>query len=135
MVEVTNAPILEGHTFPDKEIVLMRIVEEANLLFGVMGYRWMQGVSMVILSMLLLIMVPQHLRCLNHSRVTIITDEQKGLIEAMSDILLHAVNFFCSYHQRKNFIQHMKGGKGEYSCHLFYNRLLGCGRVETITKH
>jgi hypothetical protein len=30
-------------------------------LFGLMGFRWMQGVSMVILSMLLLIMVPQHL--------------------------------------------------------------------------
>ncbi len=29
----------------------------------------------------------------------------------------------------------MKGGKGEYSCHWFYNLLLGCGRVETITKH
>ncbi len=34
MVEVTNAPLLEGHTFPDKEIALMRIVEEANL-YGV----------------------------------------------------------------------------------------------------
>ena len=53
----------------------------------------------------------------------------------MSDILPHAVNFFCSYHRRKNIIQHVKGGKGEYSCHWFYNLLLGCGRVETITKH
>jgi hypothetical protein len=34
MVEMTNAPLLEGHTFPDKEVVLMRIVEEANL-YGV----------------------------------------------------------------------------------------------------
>jgi hypothetical protein len=34
LAEVTNAPLLEGHTFPDKEIVLMRIVEEANL-YGV----------------------------------------------------------------------------------------------------
>ncbi len=32
-------------------------------------------------------------------------------------------------------IQHVKGGKGEYSCHWFYNLLLGCGRVKTITKH
>jgi hypothetical protein len=31
---VTNAPLLEGHTFPDKDIVLMRIMEEANL-YGV----------------------------------------------------------------------------------------------------
>jgi hypothetical protein len=34
MVEVTDAPLLEGHTFSDKEIVLMKIVEEANL-YGV----------------------------------------------------------------------------------------------------
>jgi hypothetical protein len=34
MVEVTNAPLLEGHTFPDKEIVLLWIVEESNL-YGV----------------------------------------------------------------------------------------------------
>ncbi len=53
----------------------------------------------------------------------------------MSDILPHVVNFFCSYHRRKNILQHVKGGKGEYSCHWFYNLLLGCGRVETITKH
>ncbi len=31
---MTNAPLLEGHTFPDKDIVLMRIMEEANL-YGV----------------------------------------------------------------------------------------------------
>ncbi len=29
-----DAPLLEGHTFPDKEILLMRIAEEANL-YGV----------------------------------------------------------------------------------------------------
>jgi hypothetical protein len=57
------------------------------------------------------------------------------LIEAMSDILPQATNFFCSYHWRKNILQHVKGGKGEYSCHWSYNLLLGCGRVETITKH
>jgi hypothetical protein len=34
MVEVADAQLLEGHTFSDKEIVLMRIVEEANL-YGV----------------------------------------------------------------------------------------------------
>jgi hypothetical protein len=34
MVEVTNAPLVDGHTFPDKEMVLMRIMEEANL-YGV----------------------------------------------------------------------------------------------------
>jgi hypothetical protein len=34
MVNVSGNPLLEGHTFPDKETLLMRVVEEANL-FGV----------------------------------------------------------------------------------------------------
>ena len=34
MGEVYNKPLLQGHTFPTKEIVLMRIAKEANL-FGV----------------------------------------------------------------------------------------------------
>jgi hypothetical protein len=38
---------LEGHTFPDKETLFMRVAEEANLygvwikIFAVMGYRLM----------------------------------------------------------------------------------------------
>jgi hypothetical protein len=34
MTEVAEFALLEGHTFPDKETVLMRIGEEANL-YGV----------------------------------------------------------------------------------------------------
>jgi hypothetical protein len=34
MVNVSNSPLLEGHTFPDKETLLMRVAEEANL-YGV----------------------------------------------------------------------------------------------------
>jgi hypothetical protein len=34
MVTVSGNPLLEGHTFPDKETLLMRVAEEANL-FGV----------------------------------------------------------------------------------------------------
>jgi hypothetical protein len=33
-VTVSGNPLLEGHTFPDKETLLMRVAEEANL-FGV----------------------------------------------------------------------------------------------------
>ena len=32
MVTVSSSPLLEGHTFPDKETLLMRVAEEANLL-------------------------------------------------------------------------------------------------------
>jgi hypothetical protein len=46
MVEVTDAPLLEGHTFPDKEIVLMRIMEEANL-YGVwVKIIWSDGLQL-----------------------------------------------------------------------------------------
>ncbi len=34
MVTVSSSPLLEGHTFPDKETLLMRVAEEAHL-FGV----------------------------------------------------------------------------------------------------
>jgi hypothetical protein len=34
MVTVSSSPLLEGHTFPNKETLLMRVAEEANL-FGV----------------------------------------------------------------------------------------------------
>ena len=33
MVTVSSSPLLEGHTFPNKETLLMRVAEEANL-FG-----------------------------------------------------------------------------------------------------
>ena len=73
--------------------------------------------------------------CLNDPKVTIITDQQKGSIEAMRQVLPNAVNFFCSYHRTKNIKEQVKGGVGEYSCHWYYNLLLGCGRIETINKH
>jgi hypothetical protein len=34
MVDVTNTPLLEGHTFPDKATLLVRIAEEGNI-YGV----------------------------------------------------------------------------------------------------
>jgi hypothetical protein len=72
--------------------------------------------------------------CLNHALVTIITDQQKGSIEAMAEGLPKAVNFFCSYHRGKNILTNVKGGKGVYSAFWYYNQLLGCGQVEIIDK-
>jgi hypothetical protein len=65
--------------------------------------------------------------CLNHARVTIITDQQKGSIKAMAEVLPKAVNFFCSYHCGKNILTNVKGDKGVYSAFWYYNLLLGCG--------
>ncbi len=50
----------------------------------------------------------------------------------MAEVLPKAMNFFCSYHRGKNILTNVKGGKGMYSAHWFYNQLLGCGRYDTI---
>ena len=59
--------------------------------------------------------------CLNHAQITITTDQKKGSIESMADVLPIDVNFFCSYsyHHGKNILTHVKGGKGEYSCYWY----------------
>ncbi len=40
--------------------------------------------------------------CLNTPETTIITDKDKGSIEAIDEVLPLAVNFFCSYHRQQN---------------------------------
>ena len=72
---------------------------------------------------------------LNHPSVTIITDQQKGSVEAMAEVIPDPVNFFCSYHRQKNILTQVKGGKGEYSAHWYYQLLLGCGLIESIDRN
>jgi hypothetical protein len=64
---------------------------------------------------------------------TIITDQQKGSIPALADVLPAVVNFFCSFHRRENIKKFVKGGTGEYSCWWFYNLLLKCKLPTTLT--
>jgi hypothetical protein len=59
--------------------------------------------------------------------VTIIT-QQKGSIKVMKEVVSLAVIFFCSYHRKKNSAIHVKGGKGEFSCHWYYDCLLDRAR-------
>jgi hypothetical protein len=60
--------------------------------------------------------------CPNTPETTIITDRGKGSIEAIAEVMPLAVNFFCSFHQKKNIkIKTLvKGGKGKYLCLWFY---------------
>ncbi len=53
--------------------------------------------------------------CLNTPETTIITGQEKGSIQAIAEVLLLAVNFFSSFHQKKNIETFVKGGKGKYS--------------------
>jgi hypothetical protein len=66
--------------------------------------------------------------------LTIITDREKGSIKAIAEVLPLAVNFFCSFHQKKNIETFVNGGKRKYSCHWFYQQLLNCSLQETLTK-
>ena len=74
----------------------------------------------------------KHHPCLNDHRITIITDQQKGITESLQGILPKTMNFFYSFHWRQNILQYVKGGKSDYSCHWFYNVLVGCGSMAMI---
>ena len=72
--------------------------------------------------------------CIAAPNYTIITDQQKGLIPALSDVLPEVVNFFCSFHRRQNIMKHVKGGSGPYSCMWLYNMLIKCKLSSTLDK-
>ncbi len=66
--------------------------------------------------------------CLNSPETMIITDRDKGSIEAIDEVLPLAVNFFCSYHPQKNIQTYIKCGSGQYSCMWMNKLLLNCHR-------
>ena len=66
---------------------------------------------------------------------TIITDQQKGSIPALADVLPDVVNFFCSFHRCENIKKFVKGGTGRFSCWWFYNLLLNCKLPNTRSVH
>jgi hypothetical protein len=71
---------------------------------------------------------------LNTPKTIIITDQEKGSIEAMEEFLPLACNFFCSFYRKKNIATFVKGGQGKYLCHWFYQQLLNCSLPDTLTK-
>jgi hypothetical protein len=71
---------------------------------------------------------------LNTPETTIITNWEKGSIEVMEEVLQLAVNFFHSFHRKKNIATFVKGGQGKYSFHWFYQQLLNCSLPDTLTK-
>jgi hypothetical protein len=76
----------------------------------------------------------RNMPCLNSVETTIITDRDKGSIEAFDEVLPLAVTFFCSYHRQKNIQTYIKGGSGQYSCMWMYKLLLNYHMKESITK-
>jgi hypothetical protein len=66
--------------------------------------------------------------------VTIITDQDKGQMNAIEDWMPEAGHFHCSHHRRGNIIKNRGGGGGKikYSALWMYNKLMGCRTVDQI---
>lgn len=61
---------------------------------------------------------------LNHFSKTFITDQAKGLVESVKEILPEAGHFHCSYHRKKNIDKYLKGGSQMYSGKWLYEKLM-----------
>jgi hypothetical protein len=66
---------------------------------------------------------------IDDTRVTIITDQAKGLTQSIADVLPSTGHFHCSYHRRQNILKFVRGGTQKYSCLWLYNKLM---KAETI---
>ncbi len=61
---------------------------------------------------------------IDDTRVTIITDQAKGLTQSIADVLPLTGYFHCSYHRHQNILKFVKGGSQKYSCLWLYNKLM-----------
>jgi hypothetical protein len=61
---------------------------------------------------------------IDDTRVTIITDQPKGLTQLIADILTLTGHFHCSCHRRQNILKFVKGGTQKYFCLWLYNKLM-----------
>jgi hypothetical protein len=71
---------------------------------------------------------------INTEGKTIITDQDKGSIAAVKEIIPIAAQFMCSYHRRQNIIKKCGGGSGKkpLSCLWMFNLLSSCCTVHQI---
>jgi len=66
--------------------------------------------------------------------ITIITNQDKGQKNAISEYLKSVGHFYCSYHRRQNIIKMCGGGGGKVpnSALGMYNKLMKCRSIATI---
>jgi hypothetical protein len=69
---------------------------------------------------------------LDDETVTIITDQAKGLIEALREVLPKAAHFHCSFHRRQNIAKIVRGGNVKYSCLWLFNKLVNASTKAEI---
>ena len=73
---------------------------------------------------------------INRADVTIVTDQDKGSMGAIEEILPAVGHFFCAWHRRKNIIKQCGGSSGRvpYSALWVYNKLMEFRSVEHFNK-
>jgi hypothetical protein len=71
---------------------------------------------------------------INMEGKTIITDQDKGSIAAVKEIIPLAAQFMCSYHRRANIFKKCDGGNGKkpLTCLWMFYLLSSCGSVQNI---
>ena len=69
---------------------------------------------------------------LDDETVTIITDQAKGLIEVVREVLPKAAHFHCSFHRRQNIAKIVRGGNVKYSCLWLFNKLVNASTKAEI---
>ncbi len=74
--------------------------------------------------------------CIDSGNITIITDQDKGQKNTISEYLRSVVHFHCPFHRRQNIIEMCGGGGGKVpnSGLWMYNKLIRCCSVALI-KH
>ena len=72
--------------------------------------------------------------CINRAEVTIVTDQDKGQLNAIEQFVKNAGHFHCSWHRRQNIIKKCGGGGGKipYTALWMYNKLIQCRTTEQI---
>ncbi len=61
---------------------------------------------------------------IDDTRVTIITDQAKGLTQLIAEVLPSTGHFHCSYHRGQNNLNFVMGGTQKYSCLWLYNKVM-----------
>jgi hypothetical protein len=72
---------------------------------------------------------------INQSKYTIITDQDKGSLSAMEEVVPLVGRFLCSFHHQQNIMKKFGGGTGQklLSAMWMYNLVVGCKSVTSLS--
>jgi hypothetical protein len=110
---------------PKKNILFDTKIFTCSILFGnENGTNWKQFGEFIVTT---------H-PSINRAEVTIVTDQDKGQLNAIAQFVKNAGHFHCSWHRRQYIIKKCGGGGGKipYTALWMYNKLIQCRTTELI---